>query len=255
MGRHFERVAQVYGRVRNTDPDIVESIVPRLSCDKNQLHIADIGCGTGRYSKIIAERSNSRLLLFCCDYSIEMLQQCRKRMDLEFPSSNAHYCLVSANDLPFARTCFDAVTTFNAVHHFDLDAFVAAAARVLRPGGLLAIYTRTPEQNADTIWGQHFLGFNKHETRLYRHERLEEAIGRVSELQLESILEFKHIRVETPESLLNRARNFHYSTFTLYPGKEYQLALETFSNKLTELGKDGKIEHASINSMVLALRT
>ena len=254
MGSHFKRVAWVYGHVRNTDPQIIEEITPCLPSDKRRLNIADIGCGTGRYSKIIAAKVDTCLQLFCCDYTAAMLQQCRKRMSLEFPFKNTYYCLVNANELPFAHGCFDAVTTFNAVHHFDLDRFVAAAARVLCPGGLLSIYTRTPEQNEHTIWGQHFPGFTERETRLYQCERLGEAISKVQGLQLEGMHEFKHVRVEAVESLLNRARNFHYSTFRLYPADEFRLALETFAKRLTELSSKGKIEHTSRNTMVFVRR-
>jgi len=254
MKYHFERMALVYGHVRNTDPDIIDTIIPRLPRDSYRHNIADIGCGNGRYSKIIAARTNRNLRLFCCDYSPAMLKECRKSISLKFPSMHTHYCLVSANDLPFAYGCFDAVTTFNAIHHFDLDRFFTAAAQVLRPGGLLSIYTRTPEQNAHIIWGQHFPGFTEHETRLYQCERLEEAIDRVQELELERILEFNHVRVDSPESLLNRARNFHYSTFTLYPEDEFRLAIKTFAKRLTELSSDGRIEHTAKNIMVLAQR-
>jgi ubiquinone/menaquinone biosynthesis C-methylase UbiE len=254
MVSHFRRVAWVYGHVRNTDPQIIEEIIPRLPGDKPRLNIADIGCGTGRYSKIIVARADNCSRLFCCDYSAAMLQQCRKRMSLEFPFKNTCYCLVNANELPFAHGCFDAITTFNAVHHFDLDRFVAAVARVLCTGGLLTIYTRTPEQNAHTIWGQHFPGFTEQETRLYQCERLEEAIGRVPELQLEGMQEFKHVRVEAVESLLKRARNFHYSTFTLYPADEFRLALETFAKRLADISSKGKIEHTARNTMVLIRR-
>ena len=45
----------------------------------------------------------------------------------------------------------------------DLGRFLAAGARVLKPGGLLFIYTRTPQQNARTIWGRYFPGFTEHE--------------------------------------------------------------------------------------------
>ena len=254
MGSHFRRVASVYGHVRNTDPQIIKEIIPRLPSDKRRLNVADIGCGTGRYSKIIAARSNMDLRLFCCDYSAAMLKQCRKRMSLEFPFKDTYYCLVNANDLPFAHGCFHAVITFNAVHHFDLNRFIAAATHVLRPGGLLTIYTRTPEQNAHTIWGQHFPGFTEHETRLYQCERLGEAIGRVPELQLEGMQEFKHVRVESMKSLLNRARNFHYSTFTLYPAEEFRLALETFAKRLADFSSKGKIEHTARNTMLFVRR-
>ena len=254
IGHHFKRIASVYGHVRNTDPDIIEAIITRMPRDRHTLNVADIGCGTGRYSKIIAARADRFLRLFCCDYSTAMLQQCRKRMNLEFHSKNVHYCLVNANELPFAHGYFDAVITFNAVHHFDLDSFVAAAVRVLCPGGLLSIYTRTPEQNEHTIWGQHFPGFTERETRLYQCERLGEAISKVQGLQLEGMHEFKHVRVEAVESLLNRARNFHYSTFRLYPADEFRLALETFAKRLTELSSKGKIEHTSRNTMVFVRR-
>jgi len=254
MVDHFRSVAPAYRDVRNTDPEIIEEIITRLPCDNRQLDVADISCGTGRYSKIITAKAHSHLRLFCCDYSAAMLKECRKRMSLEFPFKNVSFCLINANDLPFAHGCFDAVTTFNAVHHFDLNRFVVSATCVLRPGGLLSIYTRTPEQNAHIIWGQHFPGFTERETRLYRRERLEEAIHRAPELQMESMQEFKHVRVESPESLLNRTRNFHYSTFRLYPEDEFKLALERFAKRLTDLSGKGKIEHTSWNTMVLVRR-
>jgi ubiquinone/menaquinone biosynthesis C-methylase UbiE len=254
MEHHFERVASVYDRVRNTDPDVIETIITYLPGDNRPIYVADIGCGTGRYSKIIAARLDNNLRLFCCDYSDAMLAECCERMSKEFPSKNIHYCRASASDLPFADGCFDAIATFNAVHHFDLDRFVAVAARVLRRGGLLSIYTRTPEQNARTVWGQHFPGFIERETRLYQYARLEEAISSVSELRLEGIQEFRRVRVESLESLLERARHFHYSTFALYPANEFNQALEGFAERLNALSNEGTIEHTAENTLVLARR-
>lgn len=254
MEHHFEHVASVYDHVRNTDPNIIEAIIPSLPRYKYPVDVADIGCGTGRYSKIIATQLGSNLRLFCCDNSGAMLLECLKRMNRKFPSKHIHYCRVSANDLPFADGCFDAVVTFNAVHHFELDRFVAVAARVLRSDGLLAIYTRTPEQNARTVWGQHFPGFTEHEVRLYQCKRLEEAINRVSELQLEGMQEFKYTRVESLDSLLKRAYHRHYSTFALYSPEGFRCALETFAKRLTGLSKGSIIEHTAENTLVLARR-
>ncbi len=70
---HFERVALVYDHVRNTDPKVVDAIIPSLLRYKRPLDVADIGCGTGRYSEIIAVRLNSNLRLYCCDNSGAML--------------------------------------------------------------------------------------------------------------------------------------------------------------------------------------
>lgn len=253
LSHHFDRVASRYAHVRNTDPDVIETIIKHVPRRMHSVDVVDVGCGTGRYTRIMA-RKLGHFRLFCCDYCSAMLSECRKRMRGESLFENMHYCRVSADDLPFADDSFDGVVTFNAVHHFDLDRFVMGASRVLRPGGLLSIYTRTPEQNVRTIWGQHFPGFSERETRLYPCERLERAISDASGLQMKGIQEFKKIRVESAESLLNRARNFHYSTFALYPRGKFMHAVKTFAQRLKELTHRGVIEHAAENTLVLARR-
>ena len=251
--RHFARVASVYDRFRNTDPDVVESIITRLPDVRRPLDVADIGCGTGRYSDIIAANLNGNLRLLCCDYSGAMLKECRERMSQDFPSKPFRYCLARADALPFAAGSLDGVVTFNAIHHFNLDRFVAESARILRPGALLAIYTRTPQQNLRTIWGQHFPGFAARETRLLPQARLDEAIRRRPELLIEEVREFRHVRTESSESLLDRARNFHYSTFALYPPEEFAAALATFAGRLSRIG-NGSVEHVAENTLLLARR-
>jgi len=253
MQNHFERVASVYPNVRNTDTYIIEEIILNLPHHNRPVDIIDIGSGTGRYSELIAihlDRSNPRI--FCGDYSGAMIAKCCERMSQGFLSGNINCCRVNANGLPFRDCCFDAIVTFNAVHHFDLDHFVAESVRILRTGGLLAIYTRTPEQNMRTVWGQYFPRFTERETRLCRSERLEQAIGSISELELKSIKTFTHMRVESPESLLSRARNFHYSTFALYPQDEFKQAMGTFAQRLTDPGTNGVIEHTAENTLILA---
>jgi SAM-dependent methyltransferase len=252
--RHFARVAAVYGRVRNTDPEVVEAIVSGLPRHDNRLEIVDIGCGTGRYSDLLASQLNGDLLMWCCDSSFEMLQECRRRMEVNYPDRPVRYSRVSANNLPFSTDSLDAVATFNAVHHFDLERFIAEAARVLHPGGLLAIYTRTPAQNARNIWGRYFPGFTRHETRLFPRERLERAVIAIPDFQLGEVQEFTHVRIEPTESLLQRARSFHYSTFSLYPPEEFELSLAAFAQRLAEFG-NGTIEHSAENTLILARRT
>ncbi len=252
--RHFARVAAVYDFVRNTDPDVVEEIIARLPYRSDRLEIADIGCGTGRYSNVVAAHLNGNLRMWCCDFSFEMLAECRQRMSGNYPGRPFRYSRVSANCLPFADCALDSVVSFNAVHHFDLERFISEAARVLRPGGLLAVYTRTPIQNSRTIWGQHFPGFNQYENRLYPRERMERAIMNVPSLQLEEVREFMHHRVEPTELLLDRARNYHYSTFSLYPPEEFTQALAEFAACVHNIG-NGKIEHSAENTLILARRT
>src|SRR2546423_12592727 len=86
--------------------------------------------------------------------------------------------LAAAEQLPMRAASLDVVTAFNCVHHFDLGRFLTSAARVLAPGGQLFIYTRTPQQNARTIWGRYFPGFTEHEQRLHSQAAIRDAVSR-----------------------------------------------------------------------------
>src|SRR5260221_649031 len=105
--------------------------------------------------------------------------------------------LSAAEELPLRSASLDVVSAFNCIHHFALARFLAAAARVLRPDGQLFIYTRTPQQNARTIWGRYFPGFTGHEQRLHSEAVLRDAVRRTGGLTLAATHIFHHPRTST----------------------------------------------------------
>ena len=136
--------------------------------------------------------------------------------------------LAAAEKLPLRAASLNLVTAFNCVHHFDLGRFLTAAARVLAPGGQLFIYTRTPQQNARTIWGRYFPGFTEHEQRLHSEDALRDAVKRAGGLTVAATQAFHHPRTSTAERLRAQAEGRHYSTFSLYPPQELRAAIATF---------------------------
>src|SRR5258708_25754189 len=109
--------------------------------------------------------------------------------------------LSAAEELPLRSASLDVVTAFNCVHHFDLARFLSAVARVLRPGGQLFIYTRTPQQNARTIWGRYFPGFTEREQRLHSEAEFRAAVRRTDGLKALSTQTFQHQRSSPVERL------------------------------------------------------
>src|SRR5258708_35994741 len=103
----------------------------------------------------------------------------------------------AAEELPLRTASVDLVTAFNCVHHFDLGRFVTAVARVLRPGGQLFIYPRTPQQNARTIWGRYFPGFTEHEQRLHSKAAFRDAVRRTGGLLVVATQTLQHPRPST----------------------------------------------------------
>ena len=228
VGDHFERVAAVYESLRTTDEAPVRRI--RQLLPDRPVTGLDIGCGTGRYSRLLRGLLPDGSLLVASDVSAAMLAE------LEAGDHGHAVGLVpllsTAEELPVRTASLDLVTAFNCVHHFDLGRFLAAVARVLQPGGQLFIYTRTPQQNARTIWGRYFPGFTEHEQRLHSEAALRDAVRRTGGLKMIATQTFKHPRSSTAERLRAQAEGRHYSTFSLYTPDELRASIATFLARL-----------------------
>ena len=227
-GDHFERVAVVYESLRTTDEAPVRAIGQLLP--GRPVTGLDIGCGTGRYTRLLRGLLPDGSLLAAADVSAAMLAQLNAADCGHAPGVVP--LLAAAEQLPLRAASLDVVTAFNCVHHFDLGRFLAAAARVLAPGGQLFIYTRTPQQNARTIWGRYFPGFTEHEQRLHSEAALRQAIRATSGLKVAATQTFKLPRTSTPERLQAQAEGRHYSTFSLYPPQELRASIATFLARL-----------------------
>jgi ubiquinone/menaquinone biosynthesis C-methylase UbiE len=225
---HFERVADVYESLRITDEAPVRAIGQLLP--HRPIAGLDVGCGTGRYTRLLRAVLPAGSRLAAADVSVAMLAQLQAGQD--GLASPVVPLLAAAEALPLRAASLDVVTAFNCVHHFDLGRFLAAAARVLRPGGQLFMYTRTPQQNARTIWGRYFPGFTEHEQRLHSQATLRHAIRRTGGLKLAATQAFQHPRTSTAERLAAQAEGHHYSTFSLYPPAELRAAIAAFLARL-----------------------
>src|SRR6478672_8572356 len=228
VGGHFERVAASYESLRTTDEAPVRAI-GQLLPDRRVTGL-DIGCGTGRYTRLLRALLPEGSLLAASDVSAAMLAQLKAGS--RGRAGGVVPLLAAAEQLPLRAASLDVVTAFNCVHHFDLGRFLSAAARVLAPGGQLFIYTRTPQQNARTIWGRYFPGFTEHEQRLHSQATIRAAVKRTGGLQVVATQTFKHPRSSTAERLQAQADGRHYSTFSLYTPQELRAAIAAFLARL-----------------------
>ena len=192
VGDHFERVAAVYESLRTTDEAPARAIGQFLP-DRPVTGL-DIGCGTGRYTRLLRGLLPEGSRLVASDVSAAMLEQLTAGQHGQ--ALGVVPLRAAAEQLPVRAASLDLVTAFNCVHHFDLAHFLAAAAPVLKPGGQLFIYTRTPRQNARTIWGRYFPGFTEHEQRLHSEAALRDAVRRAAATVV-ATQAFRHRRSST----------------------------------------------------------
>ncbi len=93
--------------------------------------ILDLGCGTGRLTRVLAGRSWTVGL----DASAAMLAQARQNCAVPLVQGDAFA-------LPFAGPSFDTVVALRVAFHFaDLEALVREASRVVAPSGTLIFDT------------------------------------------------------------------------------------------------------------------
>ncbi|MDB5038423.1 MAG: 2-polyprenyl-3-methyl-5-hydroxy-6-metoxy, 4-benzoquinol methylase [Bacteriovoracaceae bacterium] len=96
---------------------------------------ADIGCGTGRWAKTVAERVG---LLHVADPSLQALDVAKQNLK---NFSNIRYHLSSVENLPFPDRSLDFAYSLGVLHHIpDTKAGLSSLAKKLKPGAPILIY-------------------------------------------------------------------------------------------------------------------
>ena len=228
---HFSKIASTYRSLRTTDSEPIVFIKNQLN-GKSIKNIADIGCGDGRYSLELLKNLGNECFIHCVDSNEDMLQKL-----IEYFNQNKmdRFCIRQgyASRLPLENESIDCITTFNAIHHFDLLKFFAEVTRTLKENGSLYIYTRFRNQNSRNIWGKHFPMFTEMENRLYEFEELKKHIQQ-ADMRINYKKIFGYKRISSLTSLLKKAQNNHYSTFSLYSDDTFEKAIDTFEQNIRD---------------------
>jgi ubiquinone/menaquinone biosynthesis C-methylase UbiE len=124
--RSFGSVADAYDRGR---PGYPTEAVAWLIGDQPAI-VLEVGAGTGKLTETIVGLGHE---VHATDPDDAMLAKLRERLP-DVPTSVA-----SAEELPAADASYDVVVAGQAFHWFDHERALAEIARVLRPGGHLAL--------------------------------------------------------------------------------------------------------------------
>ena len=133
--RSFEAWALEYDRYRPSYPDgLFDQIATRLSLPTVPV-VADLGAGTGKAALAMARRGSQ---VIAVEPGEGMLDVLRARASTE--GLNVDTRLSSAEDTGLPEASVDLVTVAQAFHWFDKARAVREMARIVRPGGGVAIF-------------------------------------------------------------------------------------------------------------------
>ena len=125
---HFSTVSRLYASSRPRYPRSLFEWLARIAPSHERAW--DCACGNGQATVDLASFFSH---VVGTDLSTEQLRETAPHPRIEYRAALAESC-----GLPAA--CFDLVTVAQALHWFDCECFYAEARRVLRPGGVLAVW-------------------------------------------------------------------------------------------------------------------
>ena len=126
---HFSRLAAQYAEFRPRYPGALYDFLAKASPSQKQAW--DCACGSGQATLDLAERFES---VIGTDASAQQIAAAP-------PHPRVTYAVAKAEDSGLETHSMDLVTVAQSLHWFDRPLFYAEAERVLRPNGLLAVWT------------------------------------------------------------------------------------------------------------------
>jgi ubiquinone/menaquinone biosynthesis C-methylase UbiE len=92
----------------------------------------EVGCGTGRFARALAERAEHVLAL---DLSPQMIRRAREH----YAISNLEFEIGDVTELDLPAEHFDYIVSIATLHHLPLDTVLSKLKRALKPAGVLAV--------------------------------------------------------------------------------------------------------------------
>ena len=187
-------------------PKVSEMI--RLLKDQHAISVLDVGCGTGRHSRHLAQHAFTVYSLDICHETLTSLTRPVSRDQ----SGHLYPVLARMTSLPFQTACLDAICCFSTIHHnrfSDIVMTLQEFARVLRPGGLLCldILSRNdPSYGRGRLLEPHtFIGSRSGEDNIPHHyTSLEDITRALSAFTLRSLKEVRYtFDVQRPENAVS----------------------------------------------------
>lgn len=133
----------------------------RRAPEKRPLTVLDLGCGTGRYTAMLADTFGEAV-------GVEPSDRMRAEAERITGGSNVRFLAGRAEAIPLPDASVDLVLMFLSFHHVrDRPAAAREIARVLAPGGCVFIRSVFSDRMPEIGWHQYFHGAREVELTMF----------------------------------------------------------------------------------------
>jgi len=141
----YDSIGKSYISNRAADPRILNNIISLLNLPAGSL-IADIGAGSGNYSKALAN----------IGYLVNAIEPSEKMRSQAIPNSNVTWIPGFAESIPLPNNSVDGIIVVLALHHFSsLQRAVSEMHRIC-PDGPIVIFTLDPREGEVPWFKEYF---------------------------------------------------------------------------------------------------
>ncbi|MGI9452093.1 MAG: class I SAM-dependent methyltransferase [Geminicoccaceae bacterium] len=105
--------------------------------DAKHLRIADIGCGTGASTLVLANELDA--IITAVDFLPDFLTELEQRAEDEAVAKRITTLAASMEDMPFEEATLDAIWSEGAIYNIGFANGIRTWRRFLQPGGILAV--------------------------------------------------------------------------------------------------------------------
>jgi ubiquinone/menaquinone biosynthesis C-methylase UbiE len=146
--------------------------------------VLDLGAGRGGFAAILCDGGHE---VFCIDHTVDLVAGLLSRL------GTRRHVVGQVESLPFLSCHFDVVTAAQTLHHFAPGLALTEIARVLKPGGYLAIAYNTRD---DTVpWVRRLIALMRDaDPGAMRGDFGEDSVEKVAESPYFGLLERRNFR-------------------------------------------------------------
>lgn len=141
--KDFDRIAQLEDTTWNHNRHYHKSLLQYIPfhCQVS----LDIGCGTGEFSRLLAERSEKVIGL---DLSTEMLKRA-ENLSQDHPEIS--YQLENVMEYPLEPEQYDCIVSIATMHHLPVELILKRVKEALKPGGVFLILDLYQEETLSDL--------------------------------------------------------------------------------------------------------
>ena len=148
------------------------------------MRVLDLGAGHGGFAAMVSDAGHE---VFCIDRTVELVAGLPARLGTH------RHVVGRVESLPFLSCHFDVVTAAQTLHHFAAGLPLSEIARVLKPGGQLAIAYNTRD---DTVpWVRRLIALMREaDPESMRGDYGEDSVAKVAESPYFGLFERRNFR-------------------------------------------------------------